>query len=120
MFIQQGGNNRHEHICEALQLFADEVMEPFSSGEEAREKAKAEELAPYIEAAFTRKQYLAELADDDIPAFPAYGNTVAEVDIDSLPEAQKRRALQMRKLKEVVAEVDAQLPVSRPSSPAPR
>jgi len=30
-FIQQGGRNRHEHICEALDLFAREVMPEFRS-----------------------------------------------------------------------------------------
>src|SRR5690606_23373841 len=28
-FIQQAGRNRHEHICEALELFAAEVMPEF-------------------------------------------------------------------------------------------
>lgn len=106
VFIQQGGNNRHEHICEALELFADEVMEPFSSVESQRQKNKDEELAPYVEAAFKRKKYMAELGDDEIESFSAYGNTIAEIDIDSLPEAQRQRALRMRQLREVIDQVD--------------
>lgn len=106
VFIQQGGNNRHDHICEALELFAAEVMPEFKAAEADREAAKAAELAPYVEEAFARKQYLQELADDDIPTYPAYGNTVAEIDIDTLPEAQRRRAMQMRKLRDVVREVE--------------
>ena len=107
VFIQQGGNNRHEHICEGLELFASEVMPEFKEAEAEREAAKAAELAPYVEAAFERKEYLAALGDDEIPAFAAYGNTVAEDDIDSLPEAQQRRVRQMRQLKEVVAQAEA-------------
>ena len=109
MFIQQGGNNKHEHICEALELFASDVMEPFAINEADRQARKDEELAPYVEAAFKRKEYMAELGDDQIPAFPAYGHSVAEVDIDSLPEAQRERAKRMRQLREVVEQVDREL-----------
>ena len=56
IFIQQGGRNRHEHICESLELFATEVMPEFHEGEEEREKAKLERLAPAIEAALARRE----------------------------------------------------------------
>jgi alkanesulfonate monooxygenase SsuD/methylene tetrahydromethanopterin reductase-like flavin-dependent oxidoreductase (luciferase family) len=107
VFIQQGGNNRHEHICEALELFAAEVMPEFRQAEAERQAAKDAELAPFVEAAFRRKRYLAELTDDEIATYPAYGNTVAEVDLDALPEAQRRRAEVMRTLRDVVRGVDA-------------
>jgi len=55
IFISQAGRNRHEHICESLELFAREVMPEFHEGEEAREKAKAERLAPAVEAALARR-----------------------------------------------------------------
>ncbi|MDG2263295.1 MAG: hypothetical protein P8N50_13265, partial [Actinomycetota bacterium] len=106
VFIQQGGKNRHEHICEGLELFADQVMEPFAINEVDRQARKDEELAPHVEAAFKRKRYMEELSLEDIPVFPAYGNSVAEIDIDSLPEAQRQRALRMRQLREVVDQVD--------------
>lgn len=67
IFMQQAGRNRHQDICESLQLFADEVMEPFASQAESRERAKAEDLAPHVEAALARKQVMQPLADDDIP-----------------------------------------------------
>ena len=107
VFIQQGGNNRHEHICEALELFAADVMPEFKQVEAERQAAKDAELAPFVEAAFQRKQYLAALTDDEIIGYSAYGNTVAEVDIESLPEAQRRRMEVMRKLRDVVRGVDA-------------
>ena len=69
--LQQAGRNRHEHICEALELFTAEVMPEFSRDREAREAAKAKELAPYIEAAMKRKKWMKPLADDEIPVVKA-------------------------------------------------
>jgi len=77
-FIQQGGRNRHEHICEALELFAGEVMGEFKEREAERVKRKDEELAPFIEAAFKRKSYMAPLPDDQIAPVIALGRQVAE------------------------------------------
>lgn len=78
VFIQQGGNNRHEHICESLELFAAEVMPEFHAREARRVAAKMAELEPFIAQAMARKVPLAPLADAQIPEFPAYGRTVAE------------------------------------------
>jgi alkanesulfonate monooxygenase SsuD/methylene tetrahydromethanopterin reductase-like flavin-dependent oxidoreductase (luciferase family) len=71
ILMQQCGRNRHEHICEALELFAAEVMGPFRAEAEARERAKSEELAPFIAAALARKRRMPALADDDIPVVRA-------------------------------------------------
>ena len=101
IFIQQGGRNRHEHICESLELFADAVMPEFKAREEARLRTKAEALAPYVEAAMKRKDALAPLADGDIPTFEAYGLLVAEVDTSTMPEANRRRYLAFRKMREI-------------------
>ena len=105
VFIQQGGKNKHEHICESLELFAAEVMPEFKAAEEARERTKLDELAPYVEAAFKRKTWMKEMTDDEIPSYQAYGAMVAEVDISGLPEAQKRRAMAMRRLRDLSAKV---------------
>jgi len=78
VFIQQAGRNRHEHICESLELFAREVMPEFKEKEALRLQRKAEELAPYIEAAMQRKQRMPELSDGEIPGVPAYGRPEAE------------------------------------------
>ncbi|HIG42066.1 MAG: LLM class flavin-dependent oxidoreductase [bacterium] len=77
-FIQQAGMNKHEHICESLELFASEVMPEFKERSAEREAKKQVELAPYIEAAMARKQYMPQLADEDIPTFPALGRSVVE------------------------------------------
>ncbi len=71
IFLQQAGRNRHEHICESLELFAAEVMPEFKAEVAAREARKARELAPYIEAALKRKNWMKPLADDEIPVVKA-------------------------------------------------
>jgi alkanesulfonate monooxygenase SsuD/methylene tetrahydromethanopterin reductase-like flavin-dependent oxidoreductase (luciferase family) len=71
IFLQQSGRNRHEHICESLELFGSEVLPQFRSGREEHEAKKAAELAPYIEKALARKQWLPDLSDDEIPIVKA-------------------------------------------------
>ncbi len=56
IFVSQAGRNRHEDICESLELFAAEVMPEFREGEEEREKRKLERLGPAIEAALARRE----------------------------------------------------------------
>jgi alkanesulfonate monooxygenase SsuD/methylene tetrahydromethanopterin reductase-like flavin-dependent oxidoreductase (luciferase family) len=103
IFIQQGGRNRHEDICESLELFAADVMPEFAERQAERERAKREALAPYVEAAMARKQAMPALGEDEIPVYEAYGNTVAltDDDIKKLPEGNRRRVLTFRKIKEI-------------------
>ncbi len=89
VFIQQGGRNRHEHICESLELFAREVMPEFKEGEEERERRKLERLAPQLEKAMARKKFMAPLTDDQIPDVVALGLQAAR-DGQLTPEMQKR------------------------------
>ena len=56
IFVMQAGRNRHEHICESLQLFADRVMPRFVDGREQREAEKAARLSGVIEAALARRE----------------------------------------------------------------
>ncbi len=77
-FIQQGGRNKHEHICEALELFAREVMPEFRDREVKRQKRKMEELQPFIERAMARKDRMKPLTEDAIPTFIALGRQIAE------------------------------------------
>jgi alkanesulfonate monooxygenase SsuD/methylene tetrahydromethanopterin reductase-like flavin-dependent oxidoreductase (luciferase family) len=55
IFVSQAGRNRHEHICESLELFARDVMPRFHDDEDRREKRKLERLEPAIEAALARR-----------------------------------------------------------------
>ena len=60
-FIQQGGKNRHDHICQSLELFAREVLPEFDEREEARARRKQQELTPFLEQAMMRKEKMAHL-----------------------------------------------------------
>jgi alkanesulfonate monooxygenase SsuD/methylene tetrahydromethanopterin reductase-like flavin-dependent oxidoreductase (luciferase family) len=71
IFMQQAGRNKHEHICESLELFAKEVMPEFKAELAAREAKKQAELAPYIEAALKRKNWMKPLEDHEIPVVQA-------------------------------------------------
>ena len=71
ILMQQAGRNKHEHICEALELFAKDVMPKLTKGRDEREANKAKELAPYIEAALARKQRMAPLNQDEVPVVRA-------------------------------------------------
>ena len=55
IFVAQAGKNRHEHICESMELFADEVMPEFHDRDLRHVKDKEQRLAPAIEAALARR-----------------------------------------------------------------
>ena len=56
IFVQQAGPNRHEHICESLELFGKKVLPHFTDGREEREAAKRERLAEACERALARRE----------------------------------------------------------------
>jgi alkanesulfonate monooxygenase SsuD/methylene tetrahydromethanopterin reductase-like flavin-dependent oxidoreductase (luciferase family) len=74
IFIQQGGNNRHEDICEALDLFATHVMPEFKERHDDRRRRKAEALAPFVERALARRKTPPE--PREVPLVQAYGRNV--------------------------------------------
>ena len=90
VFIQQGGRNKHAHICEALELFASDVMPEFRVREIERENKKQRELAPYIEKAMARKQAMKPMLDEEIPVYVALGRKIAEEGTGT--ERQKQNA----------------------------
>ncbi len=92
-FIQQSGRNRHDHICQSLELFAQEVLPEFREREAARAKENAEALAPVIEQALARKPKMEPLAEDQIPSFLALGRQVAAQPRTPEQEAARRRML---------------------------
>ena len=71
IFLQQAGRNRHDHITEALALFAAVVMPEFKAEAAAREAVKARDLAPFIERALARKRRMRALGEDEIPVVKA-------------------------------------------------
>lgn len=68
IFVSQAGRNRHEHICESLELFAREVMPEFAEHEDEREQAKLERLGPAMEAALARRDPARVADDTTLPA----------------------------------------------------
>lgn len=90
-FIQQGGRNRHEHICESLDIFARDVMPEFKAKEDERQTRKMEELAPYLEQAMARKERMRELADDEIPNVIALGRQITQNPVEDPAAAEARK-----------------------------
>ena len=86
VFIQQAGRNRHEDICEALELLASRVMPEFKERDELHRKQKLERLAPIIEAAESRIPPLTEL--DEIPTVTAYPALKKELEGKQPEEAE--------------------------------
>ena len=83
MFVQQSGANRHEHICESLEIFASQVMPEFKERDQARAAQKQRGLAPYIEAALARKPRMPPVADTEIPLVEAFGRKAASPIVSS-------------------------------------
>jgi alkanesulfonate monooxygenase SsuD/methylene tetrahydromethanopterin reductase-like flavin-dependent oxidoreductase (luciferase family) len=55
IFVLQAGNNKHEHICESLEIFGREVLPAFKDRDEDQVKTKQQRLAPAIDAAMQRR-----------------------------------------------------------------
>jgi len=71
--MPQAGRNRHDHICEALELFGREVLPEFAGRDEQRQKVKRERLAPHVEAAMGRASEAVDVDRGEIPAVDAFG-----------------------------------------------
>ena len=78
VFIQQGGRNKHEHICDSLGLFAAKVMPALKADQAARDAKKQAELAPFVEAALKRKKRAAPVPPGAVPTVSAYGRTIVQ------------------------------------------
>ena len=74
IFVLQAGKNRHEHICESLELFGREVLPAFKERDEAQVRAKAARLGPAVDAALERRSREPQPptlpADYSFPAMP--------------------------------------------------
>jgi alkanesulfonate monooxygenase SsuD/methylene tetrahydromethanopterin reductase-like flavin-dependent oxidoreductase (luciferase family) len=70
IFVMQAGMNKHEHIMEAIELFARDVLPEFAERDAELRRKKRDLLAPAIEAAMKRRPERAPQVPDDytIPA----------------------------------------------------
>jgi alkanesulfonate monooxygenase SsuD/methylene tetrahydromethanopterin reductase-like flavin-dependent oxidoreductase (luciferase family) len=55
IFVLQAGKNRHEDICESLELFGREVLPAFKERDEAQVKSKEARLSQAVEDAMARR-----------------------------------------------------------------
>jgi len=55
IFVMQAGRNRHEHICESLELFSKSVIPRFTGQIVQKDRAKLERLGASIEQALARR-----------------------------------------------------------------
>ena len=62
IFLQQAGRNTNQNIRECLELFAETAMPDFTNDVDETEQKKATELAPYMEAALTRRDHMQEMS----------------------------------------------------------
>ena len=77
IFVMQAGKNRHEHILEAIELFAREVLPEFAERDEEVRRRKLHLLAPAIEAAMSRRPDRAPTVPDDYTV-PALAKALVE------------------------------------------
>ena len=84
VFVQQAGNNRHEHICESLELFAEQLMPAFKGRHEAHQLRKAERLEPAIERAMQRVAPLPQVKGQ--PPLEAYPLLAAKAGLAEQPQ----------------------------------
>ncbi len=55
IFVSQAGRNRHDHICESIELFSNQVLPRFEEQRGAKEAEKRERLAPALQRALARR-----------------------------------------------------------------
>ncbi len=55
IFVSQAGRNRHEHICESLELFAKTVLPKYAETADAEDAARQDRLAGAMETALARR-----------------------------------------------------------------
>ncbi len=84
VFVQQAGNNRHEHICESLELFAEQLMPAFKERHEVHQQRKAVRLAPAIERAMQRIPALPQV--EGLPPLDAYPLLAAKAGLAKQPQ----------------------------------
>jgi alkanesulfonate monooxygenase SsuD/methylene tetrahydromethanopterin reductase-like flavin-dependent oxidoreductase (luciferase family) len=82
IFVLQAGPNKHEDICESLELFAKKVMPEFVEAREEKDGEKARGLEPAVQAALARR---------DPPRDPPAGYVIDEAaDLQRARRAARR------------------------------
>jgi alkanesulfonate monooxygenase SsuD/methylene tetrahydromethanopterin reductase-like flavin-dependent oxidoreductase (luciferase family)/putative sterol carrier protein len=82
IFVSQAGKNRHEHICESLELFGREVLPRFAEHADRKDSERRERLAEAREKALLRRAPARWLDGDYVIAAQAEGLRT-EVPVDA-------------------------------------
>jgi alkanesulfonate monooxygenase SsuD/methylene tetrahydromethanopterin reductase-like flavin-dependent oxidoreductase (luciferase family) len=64
IFVLQAGPNKHEHVCESIELFGERVLPRFAEQADAHEAAKRERLAEACGRALARRDPPRTLSED--------------------------------------------------------
>jgi alkanesulfonate monooxygenase SsuD/methylene tetrahydromethanopterin reductase-like flavin-dependent oxidoreductase (luciferase family)/putative sterol carrier protein len=64
IFVLQAGPNKHEHVCESLQLFGEQVIPRFAERADEVDAAKRDRLAEACERALARREPPRTLPED--------------------------------------------------------
>ncbi|WP_033287659.1 LLM class flavin-dependent oxidoreductase [Amycolatopsis jejuensis] len=108
ILLHAAGAMTHEQVTGSLRLFAERVLPRFEC--EDRRRARAEELAPYIEAALKRKRTVSAPAADEVPVCDAYGLSRPDLELPTIaqmPPATQEILLELQRLKALARELDA-------------
>jgi alkanesulfonate monooxygenase SsuD/methylene tetrahydromethanopterin reductase-like flavin-dependent oxidoreductase (luciferase family) len=65
ILVSQSGRNRHEDICESLELFGHQVLPEFKERDERAEREKSRRMEPVIERVMARKRAPVETSGED-------------------------------------------------------
>jgi alkanesulfonate monooxygenase SsuD/methylene tetrahydromethanopterin reductase-like flavin-dependent oxidoreductase (luciferase family)/putative sterol carrier protein len=89
IFVSQAGKNRHEHICESIELFAERVLPRFAERADEVERTKLDRLAPACERAVARRDPPRRAPDYEVQPLseprPASAIAAARSDGDGRP-----------------------------------
>ena len=80
----------NEGICESLELFGADVLPEFAERSAEREQRKQQELAPFLEQALSRKQWMKPIEEEKIPELVALGRQIMEKMSPEEKEQMKR------------------------------
>jgi alkanesulfonate monooxygenase SsuD/methylene tetrahydromethanopterin reductase-like flavin-dependent oxidoreductase (luciferase family)/putative sterol carrier protein len=64
ILVAQSGRNRHEHVCESLELFGSKVLPRFKAEADERDRVRRKRLAEACERALARREPTGSMGDD--------------------------------------------------------
>jgi alkanesulfonate monooxygenase SsuD/methylene tetrahydromethanopterin reductase-like flavin-dependent oxidoreductase (luciferase family) len=109
VLVHHAGGLTNAQTCESLKLFADNVMPEFLRRHEEHQQRKHDELAPYVEAAFKRKERLPAAEAENTAVCDAYGLSRPDVELailDEVPASTREIIMELQQLKNIALTLD--------------